>query len=93
MKFQGEKIHFKHFLGWQGWQLEWNGLPCTDLVLGIVLFGCLFQGQWEDENSYIKRMGRYQTNVKDKWRANNEFNTCRLYSWHVIDWSPNDSKE
>ena len=64
MKFQGEKILFKHFLGWQGWQLEWNGLPCTDLVLGIVLFCCLFQGQWEDENSYIKRMGRYQTNVK-----------------------------
>lgn len=63
MKFQGEKIHFKHFLGWQGWQLEWNGLPCTDLVLGIVLFCCLFQGQWEDENSYIKRMGRYKTDV------------------------------
>ena len=36
-------------------------------------------------------MGRYQTNVK----INGELiiNTCRLYSWHVIDWSPSDSKE
>ena len=38
-------------------------LPCTDLVQGIVLFCCLFQGQWEDENSCNKRMGRYQIDV------------------------------